>query len=153
MEMQMPTPGPEHEILAKMAGEWIGDETMFASAWCPEEKQSHGHLQTRVLDGFFVISDYEQKMADQITFRGHGVYSVDPESKEYLMYWFDSLGGAGGVARGHYEGNQLTFLNTSPMGHHRYRYTFGDASMRFEMAISQDGENWNDMMDARYCPA
>ena len=153
MDMHMPKPGVEHDNLAKLAGNWAGEETMFPSPWSPEKQQRFGSTRARVLDGFFVISEYEQRAGDQVTFRGHGVYSWDPEAKEYLMYWFDSMGGAGGVARGRLEGNQLTFQNTSPMGHHRYRYTFNDGETVFEMAVSQDGKAWQPMMEGHYKPA
>ena len=153
MDAHMPMPGPQHENLAKLAGSWSGEETMFPSPWSPEEQQRHGAIEARVLEGFFVVSDYVQKAGDQVTFRGHGVYSWDPNEEVYVMYWFDSMGGAGGIAKGHLEGNQLTFRNTSPMGHHRYRYTFNDGETVFEMAMSQDGENWQDSMKGVYKPA
>jgi Protein of unknown function (DUF1579) len=153
MHMEMPKPGPEHEILAKLAGEWSGEETMLPSPWSPEKRTCHGHIRGRVLDGFFVVSDYEQKSGDKVSFRGHGVYAWDPKAQEYLMYWFDSMGGPGGVAKGFYEGNQLTFRNTSPMGHHQYRYTFEPKQTVFEMAMSQDGKSWQPMMVGRYKPA
>ena len=150
--MNMPTPGPEHEKLVQLAGDWTGDETIYPSPWSPEEQQRVGHIRAHVLDGFFVVSDYEQKAGDEVTFRGHGVYSWDPEEEQYVMYWFDSMGGAGGVARGFLEGNQLTFQNTWPMGHHRYRYTFEQGETVFEMAMSQDGESWQTMMVGHYRP-
>ena len=150
---EMPIPGLQHRNLAKMVGEWVGEETMHPSAWSPEAKQSTGRISARMLDGFFVISDYEQKSGDAVTFRGHGVYSWDPANEHYVMYWFDSMGGAGGVATGTFEDNVLTFSNTSPMGHHRYRYTFKDGENTFEMAMSQDGENWQQLMDATFKPA
>lgn len=150
MDMHMPVPGPEHENLAKLAGEWSGEETMFASAWCPEERKVFGRIKARVLENFFVVSDYEQKHGDQVSFRGHGVYAWDPQEKQYVMYWFDSMGGPGGIAKGRLEGNQLTFRNTSPMGHHRYRYTFGDGTTTFEMSMSADGKAWNTLMVGHY---
>ena len=151
MGMEVPKPGPQHETLARLAGEWSGDETMHASAWCPEEQVRAGHVRSDVLEGFFVVSNYEQRSADEVTFRGHGVYSWDAREESYVFYWFDSMGGAGGVAKGHFERDTLTFGTTSPMGHHRYRYIFeGDDVYRFEMAMSQDGEAWQTMMTARY---
>jgi hypothetical protein len=87
-----------------------------------------------------------------VTFQGHGVYSWDPEDQQYVMYWFDSMGGPGGVAKGGLVGNQLTFRNTSPMGHHRYRYTFEAEETVFEMAVSQDGESWQPQMVGHYRP-
>jgi hypothetical protein len=113
-----------------------------------------GRIRAKVLESFFVVSDYEQKDGNQVCFRGHGVYSWDPQAEEYVMYWFDSMGGAGGIARGRLEGNQLTFQNSSPMGHHRYRYTFeSNTSTVFEMAMSQDGKSWQVLMVGRYKPA
>jgi len=149
----MPQPGPEHANLAKLAGNWTGEETMFPSPWSPEERTCTGTIRAHVLDGFFVISDYEQKSEGKVTFRGHGVYSWDPQAEQYVMYWFDSMGGAGGVARGHLEGNQLTFQNTSPMGHHRYRFIFEEGRYVFEMSASRDGKDWQKMMLGRYRPA
>ena len=150
--MDMPALGAQHEILHKLAGSYVGDEVMHPSPWNPEEQNCTGKINARSLDGFFVISDYEQTMDDKVTFRGHGVYSYDPQADEYKMYWFDSMGGAGCVASGFYEGNQLTFQSTSPMGHHRYRYTFEADHNRFEMAMSQDGENWQTTMEGSYRP-
>lgn len=152
MQFEMPRPGPEHEVLAKLAGKWSGPETMMPSPWSPERQERRGSIDARVLEGFFVVSDYVQKAGDDVTFRGHGVYSFDPQAKEYRMYWFDSMGGAGAVASGRYEGNRLTFLNRSPMGHHRYRYTFEEGETVFEMAMSPDGETWNELMEGRYRP-
>lgn len=148
--MHMPQTGPQHENLNRMLGEWIGEETMFPSPWSPEQQERTSRLSARSLDGFFVISDYEQCMGDQTTFRGHGVYSWDPGKQVYRMHWFDSMGGGGGLADGEMVGNVLTFRNTSPMGHHRYRYTFDEGSYVFEMAMSQDGESWEVLMEGRY---
>jgi hypothetical protein len=152
MTMAMPRPGPEHDNLKRLTGKWPGPETMMPSPWSPQQQERHCRIDARMLDGFFVISDYEQRAGDQVTFRGHGVYGWDPEAEEYLMYWFDSMGGAGGVARGHLDGNRRTFQNTSPMGQHRYRYTFGEDETVFEMAMSNDGKKWNVPMEGRYKP-
>ena len=153
MDFEMPKPGPEHEKLKPLIGQFIGDETMLPSPWSPEKSERTCTISSRMLDDFFVISDYEQRMGDQVTFRGHGVYSWDPQAECYKMYWFDSMGGAGAVADGHMEGDVLTFQNQSPMGHHRYRYTFEAGQTIFEMAMSQDGEQWHTSMEGRYRPA
>lgn len=138
--MEMPTPGAEHQTLARLSGSWVGEETMLPSPWSPQSETRRGSLRSHMLDGFFLVTDYEQKSGDQVSFRGHGVFSWDPQEKHYVMYWFDSMGGAGGVATGHLQGNQLIFANTSPMGHHRYIYTLSDGGYEFEMAMSQDGK-------------
>ncbi len=150
MDFQMPSPGPAHEVLSRMAGEWTGDETLPPSPFHPEGARRTSTTSSRMLEGFFLVTDYVQTDGDEVTFRGHGTYSYDASADEYVMYWFDSMGGAGGVARGKLEGDVLTFLNTSPMGPHRYRYTIGDGTYRFEMGMSQDGQEWGTFMDATY---
>ena len=67
MQMEMPKPGPEHEILARLSGKWSGTEIMFPSPWCPEQQESLGVIDARTLDNFFVISDYEQRKGDEVT--------------------------------------------------------------------------------------
>lgn len=151
--MHMPEPGPEHDVLRRMTGIWNGAEHMHPSPWSPEPQERVGRIEARMLEGFFVVSDYLQTAGDEVTFRGHGVYSWDAAAEKYVMYWFDSMGGAGCLADGTYADDVLTFVNQSPAGHHRYRYTFGDGEMRFDMAMSQDGESWNDLMNAVFTPA
>ena len=152
MQFESPQPGPEHEALSALCGEWVGDETMMPSPYSPGHEESTCELSVRMLEGFFVISDYVQRRGGEVSFRGHGVYSWDPQASCYKMYWFDSMGGAGGVAEGHVEDNVLTFKNQSPMGHHMYRYTFDNGETRFEMAMSQDGEEWQMLMEGHYRP-
>ena len=152
MEMQMPRPGPEHEVLKRFTGDWTGEETMFPAPWHPEQRTTRGRTVCKMLDGFFAVSDYVQHSGKEVSFQGHGVYSWDPAAREYVMYWFDSMGGAGGVARGTLDGDVLTFETTSPMGRHRYRYTLGAEEMVFEMAIRPEGADWHEMMRGVYRP-
>ena len=152
MQFEMPTPGPEHAALAAMCGEWAGEETMMPSPWSPEQEQRTGELSVRMFEGFFVVSDYLQRAGDRVSFRGHGVYSWDPQASCYRMHWFDSMGGAGGIAEGQMDGNVLTFKNQSAAGHHRYRYTFKEGETQFEMAMSPDGEQWTPLMVGHYRP-
>ena len=154
MDTHIPKPGTEHEALARMAGTWNGEETMMPSPWSPKKESRTGRTTSRMLEGFFLVSDYEQRAGAKVAFRGHGVFSWDQKAEQYVMYWFDSMGGAGGVATGGLEGNVLTFRNTSPMGQHRYRYTFEpDGAYRFDIAMSQDGKDWQSLMEARYTKA
>ena len=152
MDMELPQKGPEHEELARLVGEWKGRERMLPSPWSPTEQERNSQISARMLEGFFLISDYEQRDADgQVCFRGHGVYGWDPRGELYTMYWVDSMGGPGGRAEGRLEGDVLTFENSSPMGHHRYRYTFeGSDAYTFEMAMSADGSNWHQLMEGHY---
>jgi Protein of unknown function (DUF1579) len=90
--MDMPKTGPEHARLLAFVGEWEGDEQLMASAWGPAGV-AFGRMSFRAdLDGFAVIQDYIEQKDSHITFRGHGVLTVDPQTKDILWYWFDSFG-------------------------------------------------------------
>ena len=104
------------------------------------------------LDGFFLVSDYEQRRDGKISFLGHGVYGFDPLTGQYTMHWFDTMGNdPGGPARGPWQGDELVYYNENPMGRGRFAYTFIDEGRyRFEMAMSSDGDDWQPLMDAIY---
>lgn len=124
------------------------------SPWSPEKSECLGHLDARIdLDGLFVISDYRQDKDGKTTFRGHGVYGWDASKSRYSMYWFDSMSpGFITPAEGIWEGDTLTFTNHSPHGHGRYVYQWtGEDSYTFTMAHSADGEQWDVLMEARFC--
>jgi hypothetical protein len=151
--MEMPKPGPEHEVLKQMVGSWDGPETLHPSPWDPQGGTAFGRLEARLeLDELAVVSDYTQERNGRITFRGHGVYTWDAKRGRYVMTWFDSMAaGTPSIVHGTLQGNTLTFQNQSEHGHGRYVYDF-DApdSYRFRIESSRDGENWTTFMDARF---
>lgn len=151
--MEMPKPGPEHEELKRMVGSWSGPETLHPSPWNPKGGTAVGRIDARLaLDGFAVVSDYEQEVEGRVVFRGHGIYTWDPRRKLYVMTWFDSMApGTPGIAYGILHGTTLTFQNQSEQGHGRYVYDFDSAdSHRFRIESSSDGETWATFMDARF---
>jgi hypothetical protein len=101
--MEMPQPTDAHRRLARLAGRWVGDETMFPSDWDPQGGVAEGRTTARVALGeFAVVSDYEQKKDGQTVFSGHAVWTVDPKDQENdcVLYWFDSIGMGLEVFRG-----------------------------------------------------
>lgn len=150
MEMQQPT--ASHARLARFAGDWSATEILYPSPWDPHGGRRHGRSTGRMLDGFFLVTDYEQRKDEEITFRGHGVYGFDPRAGHYTMHWFDSMGvDPGAPVPGLWHGETLTFQHQTPFGHMRYRYEFEGADRyHFSMASSQDDVNWNPLMDGDY---
>ncbi len=149
----MPRIETQHENLARMGGDWTGEEIVHPSPWDPAGGPARGKMRTRVsLDGFFVISDYEQTRGEQVTYRGHGVYGWDAARESYTMHWFDSMGGGfGEPARGTWAGKTLTFRLQSPMGHARYVYDFdADDRYRFRIETSPDGTAWAPFLEGTY---
>jgi hypothetical protein len=150
--MQMPKPSAAHIKLAALAGEWVGEETLFPSPWAPEKRSAIGRTSNRMdIDGFFLINDYTEEREGEVMFRGHGVYGYDPKRQRYTMHWFDSMGMPPGETLGTWEGNTLTFQNQSEMGHSRYVYVLESAdAYTFRIESSKDGESWTPMMEGRF---
>jgi hypothetical protein len=132
--MDMPKTGPEHARLLAFVGEWEGDEQLAASPWGPAGV-AFGRMSFRAdLDGFAVIQDYIEQKNSHITFRGHGVFMVDPQTKDILWYWFDSLGfPPEAPARGRFEGDVLTMNRVSARGAARYVYRINADSCEFSI--------------------
>ena len=152
--MEMPGPGPQHTQLERLAGTWIGKETMHPSHWAPEGAPATSRIVAEMrVDGFFLVSDYEQSAGGEVRFRGHGVYGWDAPRERFTMHWFDSIGmDPGGPALGTLEGDRLEFRNESPMGLHRYVTEFQSPDKyTLSMGVSADGgDTWKPLMDAVY---
>jgi hypothetical protein len=92
--MEMPTPTEAHRRLEKLVGRWSGEEKMTPMPFDPEGGVAIGRVDNRVaLDGFAVVQDYEQERGGAITYRALGVYRWDADKDEYVLYWYDSMGG------------------------------------------------------------
>ncbi|MCR9247627.1 MAG: DUF1579 domain-containing protein [bacterium] len=151
----MPTPQPdEHHLrLHRLAGHWVGKETMHPSEWQPNGGVADGVTTSRVaLGGFTVVTDYTQSLDGQTTYEGHGVYTVDSTTKDVVLYWFDSFSGSCEEFRGGWDGDVLTLFSESPMmGHMRMTSDFGKPGvLRASMACSRDRETWQGMFDCDY---
>jgi hypothetical protein len=141
--MDMPKTGPVHTRLLALAGEWEGPESVEASPW-GKGGPATGRSSIRAdLDGFAVIQDYVQLKDSLVTFRGHGVFTVDPETQEVLWYWFDSMGfPPDQPARGRFEGDVLTLLRVTPRGSARYvhKITQNEHQFSIENKLGADAD-------------
>ncbi len=154
MECHMPTPTPQHKTLARLAANWIGDDTMFPSQWDPKGGTARSTFKTQMAcDGFFLVGDYAQERDGKVVYRGHGVFGYDEKDGVFTMYWFDSMGGGGYTtpSKGKWHGDTLQFEQVTPMGHMRHVYEFESANrMTFRIDVSRDGANFAPMMASRY---
>jgi len=149
--MSMPQPTGHHAKLERLTGRWEGTETMYPSPWDPKGGTATGRNDSRVaLDGFAVVTDYEQERDGAITFRGHGVMTWDPKDECYTLHWFDSLGSPPEVFRGNFDGDVLTVSHGGAM-HVRLTYDFSnDGIMRSGMQMSPDGRDWATLFECDY---
>ncbi len=149
--MDMPKPGPAHAQLAKLAGNWTGTEKMAPSPWDAKGGTAIGKVTNRVaLDGFGVIQDYEQTRDGAVTFRGHGVFSVEPEKGQTTLHWWDAMGCAAQVFTGTWKGDVLAMTSDGPMGKNRCIFDVTGGKYKFAMAMSQDGKQWQELMTGAY---
>jgi len=151
--MEMPKPGDAHKKLAALVGEWTGDETLHPSPWDPAGGGAQAQVTNRwVADGFALVQEYEQRRNGRVSFRGHGVFWFDPTRDEYVMHWWDSMGGSAGEYRGRFDGDVLLLSAPMPQGGHSrtsWRLTGPDAHT-FLMEVSPDGQAWQPAMEGRY---
>ena len=150
--MEMPTPNEHHESLARFVGDWAGEETLFPSPFCPEERTAVGRFSYKMgLGGFFLTSEYEESVAGEPSYAGHGVYGYDDEAGKFTMHWFDSMGGSYvKPALGGWDGNSLSFENVTPQGHARYTHTLEGDEYHFKIEVAEDGEAWTMFMAGSY---
>ena len=150
--MEMPKPGEPHRRLAKIVGNWKGEEKLAPSPWDPVGGSAIGRVHNRAaLDGFAVIQDYEQERNGAVNFRGHGVFTWDSAQNNYLLTWFDSMGTPPNEFRGNFENDILSLTNKGPMGLSRCSFDFREPNgYRFTMEVSEDGKQWITFVDARY---
>jgi hypothetical protein len=153
--MEMPKPSDGHRLFEKMAGSWIGDETIYPGPMDPVGGKAISRYSTRIgVNGFALISDYEQERGGAVTFRGHAVFTFEPQSGDYVMYWVDTMGMPGETFRGRFDGNTLTLSSQNPMGQARLSYSFSaDDRIMSRMEVSQDGFNWMPFFDSTYAKA
>jgi hypothetical protein len=150
--MEMAKPGEAHKKLQKLSGKWEGTEIMHPSPWVKERTEAQGKVENRVsLDGFNVIQEYEQKMGDVVSFRGHGVFSWDMTEGCFTMHWWDNMGTPVNVFKGDFKGDVLTLGSRNPMGHSRAIFDVSRPdSYTFRMEFSQDGEKYHPFMEGSY---
>ncbi len=150
--MPMPTPSAGHRRLEMLVGRWEGIETMHPSQWDPTGGRAVGRTTSRLaLNGLALISDYEQERDGAITFSGHGVYTYDPETDRYSLFWFDSMGSPPEVFRGGFTGDVLTLSHGGPPMHVRLTWDLARSGrMGSRMEMSDDGITWRTLFDAEY---
>jgi hypothetical protein len=147
-----PQPLDEHRKLAAFAGEWNGDETVYASRWVEGGKATSRVVARMDLNGFYLIQDTQQTRDGKQSFATHGVFTFDREDRLYKLFWHDSLGYfAPAPASGGWKDNKLTLLRGSLRGIARHVYETLDAdTYNMKIQFSPDAEGWADVLSGVY---
>ena len=150
--MDMPKPGPEHARFKRFVGKWTGDEQLSESPWGPGGA-AIGRVEMReACDGMAFVQDYVEEKDGKPSFRGHGVFTIDPENGDTLWWWFDSMGfPPDPPARGRWNGDVLLFEKKTPRGEARYQFTYAGDVYEFRIENRFPGQkDFAVFMQGRY---
>jgi hypothetical protein len=143
----------DHDVLAAMAGEWTGEESIATTRW-GQGGPASGFVSARFdLGGKVLLQDYREERDGKPALQAHAVFVAGQEPGEYAMYWFDSYGFVPSQpAAGHWDGTRLVFLRVSSRGQTRHIYEMvADGLYRLTLESSFDGGvNWEQVMQGEY---
>ena len=147
-----PSPLPEHKRLSVLAGEWSGEEMVYASRWTtagPATSRVTAHM---ALNGFYLIQDTVQMRDGKQSFATHGLFTYDREDRTYKLFWHDSLGYyPPSPASGGWAAKSLVLVRGSLRGNARHVYeVVDDNTYNMKIQFSPDAEGWNDVLTGVY---
>jgi hypothetical protein len=90
---EFPKPGPEHELLKQMAGDWDAEVTASFVPGAPAETSKAAQSNKMDVGGYFLVTEFKGKMGG-VDFQGRGTTGYDPFKKKYTGVWVDSMGPA-----------------------------------------------------------
>ncbi len=111
--MKAATPGAQHAMLTKMAGEWTCTVKMqMDPSQPPQESQSTATI-TSLMDGRY-IQEVDTGQMNGMPFSGMGVYGFDNVSGKYVSTWIDNMGTGimTSVGTADPSGNVITWIGT-----------------------------------------
>jgi hypothetical protein len=110
-ELPFPVPktGPEHQVLASLAGTYEAKAKAYFDPKSPME--STGVMKRQmILDGRFMQEDYQGNMVGQ-NFRGMALVGFDVKKKKYVTAWVDSLSTSIMITEGTYDAATKTLTS------------------------------------------
>jgi hypothetical protein len=108
LAQEFPKPGPEHEKLAQLVGEW--DATMEMAG----QKSKCTATYKSICGGMWIASDFQGELGG-MKFQGHGIDGYDLKKKKYVGTWVDSLESSPMTFEGDYDAKtkQLVLIGES----------------------------------------
>ena len=105
------TLGEPHKMLAKSAGTWTGDVTMWMANGAPPMKSTSTTVNTMIYGGLYQQSKHKGNMMGA-PFEGMSITGYDNTKKEYFSTWIDNMGSGILVSTGQWD-NATKTLNLS----------------------------------------
>ncbi len=104
------TPGPEHQEMAKTAGDWTADCQCYMNGQPCASMKGTAHFEP-LMDGRFMMLKYDGTMnmgGSDMPFKGMGIMGYDKMSKKYFSTWIDSMSTSMMKTEGEKSGNVVT---------------------------------------------
>ena len=86
---QMPTPGPEHDVLKQDVGNWDATIEMLVPG-APPAPSKGVETNAMACSGLCLATDFKGEVMGA-PFEGHGLTTWDPARKLYIGSWSDSM--------------------------------------------------------------
>ncbi|MEI9943688.1 MAG: DUF1579 domain-containing protein [Chitinophagaceae bacterium] len=83
--------GEPHKIMAKGAGTWTGDVTMWMADGAPPMKSTSTSVNTMLFGGLYQQAKHSGTMMRQ-PFEGISTMAYDNTTKEFVSTWIDNMG-------------------------------------------------------------
>jgi hypothetical protein len=143
---QAPKPGPEHERLAALVGNWTSEGECTESPMTPAEKWSTRLKNEWFRGNFAVVRNLESKGSVSGEFVGLEIVTYDSQAKAYTWYGIDSTGW-NAMAKGSISKDALKVTWSATVKGKAYKLRgilkgLGTDKLLWTMDYSEDGKTW-----------
>ncbi|HZR33867.1 MAG TPA: DUF1579 family protein [Nevskia sp.] len=146
-------PLEQHLRLHAFVGDWTGEEQLAPSRWAAGGPATARVSARAQLGGFFVEQHYTEEVQGRVSLQARAVFAWDEESRQFLLYWFDSYGFAPqqpGTGQWRDDTLVLTRVSSRGMARHSYRFEGADLyHLRLENSFD-GGHTWQPVADGVY---
>jgi len=152
-QMQMPKPSPELKKLDYFAGSWTMQGEMKPGPMGPGGKWSGTESLKWMEGGFFLVSQSGFQSDSMGSATGTAYMGYDVNDKMFTYDAFNTVGESE-HAKGMMDGDNWTWTSEGKMNGQSYksRYSMkilGPTSYTMKYEMSQDGTNWNTVMEGK----
>lgn len=105
-----PKVGPEHAVLHRDLGSWDA-EVACAAPGMPASKDRGSETVTATCNGRWTWSDFRGQLMG-MPFEGHALVGYDPQQKQYLALWIDSMSATAALTAGTFDAATKSFALT-----------------------------------------
>ena len=152
-------PGPEHERLKRMVGEFDVESELVMQPGAPPQKSKGKHKATMIMGGRYLLGDYTGEMMGT-EFHGAGLTGYDNAKKKYFGTWIDDMGTGMMVAEGTCspDGKVMTLKGEydDPLTRQKHKYRWVTTVLSDDKHVfewfdgDKDGKNEYRMMRVTY---